>query len=166
MIVTQRLKKFDRVWRYKAQRHTQYYWLSTKHTRGVIDDFIDLCLIWCVRKFGGVDDLDIPELEWDWNHRDLRRAGILGLYDPEDNLIILRIKGHRTFYNLAKTIVHEYTHYLQPRAGNWYDRHYRKYGYRDHPYEREAYYVADLYGNECASWSLYQIDLNNNRTLV
>lgn len=165
MVVTQRLKKFDRTWKYKAQKDVPYYWLTDKNISSeVIHEFIDFCVIWCVRKFGDVSGLDIPQIEWEMDSKELGHAGMLGLYDHEENTITLRIKGHRTFYNLAKTIVHEYIHYLQPRVGNWYDRHYRKYGYHDHPYEKEAYYLADLYGTECARWSIHQIDLNNIRT--
>jgi hypothetical protein len=164
MVVTQRLKKFDRSWRYVAEKDVPYYWINDEIITGeVLDDFISFCVIWSVRKFGEVHGVDIPEIDWDWNHHELRHAGMLGLYDSEDNTITLRIKGHRTFYNLAKTIVHEYIHYLQPRVGNWYDRHHRKYGYDDNPYEIEAYYLADLYGSECARWSMHQTELTNKR---
>lgn len=160
MITTKRLKPFDRDWRYKPIRDVKYYWVRAPDvTYDVIHEFVDFCLIWCVRKFGEASGLDIPEIDLSRNDRSLGGASMIGLYDHIDNVIHVRIQGHRTFYNLAKTVIHEYVHYLQPRSGNWYDRYYERHGYYNHPYEIEAYHLADLYGVECARWVMHQMEL-------
>lgn len=149
MITTQKLKRFDRDWYYLPTKGTHLHYLS-KHRvdDATIDQFCDWVLQWCERKFGTHQRKDVPELEWDWNDRWYQKNNFLGFYDKEDNLITLRIQGHRTVNNLAKTIIHEYIHYLQ-----WSHKRYEeadaKLGYSNNPYEIEAEYLSDLYYAEC-----------------
>lgn len=92
----------------------------------------------------------MPYLEWQWNNRECQKYKYLGLYDWDDNIIWLRIQGHRTVYNLAKTIIHEYIHYLQPQTKGQYDQWDENVGYWNNPYEIEAEGIAGLYNVECA----------------
>ena len=66
-----------------------------------------------------------------------------GEYDDEENEIIIYSKNITSKSDLAKTIVHEYTHYLQdPR---WMTRYYNMgYKYNNHPYEKQAFIMEDL----------------------
>ncbi len=66
-----------------------------------------------------------------------------GEYDPEENEIIIYSKNITSKSDLAKTIVHEYTHYLQDPK--WMTRYYNMgYKYKNHPYEKQAFIMEDL----------------------
>jgi len=151
MIKTARLKKFHRTWSYKPQKDVAMYYLSKNAvSEEEINEFCDWCLHWCYKKFGKVKGKSLPIIEWEWNDRWYQKKKLLALYDKEDNQVDLRIQGHRTIYNLANTIIHEYIHYLQPAHGNWYERYDKKWGYNKNPYEIEAYHIGDAYAAECA----------------
>ena len=151
MIKTARLKKFHRTWKYEPQRNVPMYNLSQRSvTDAELNKFFDYTLQWCEKKFGKVKGKPVPYIEWVWNDRWYQKKKLLALYDKEDNQIDLRIQGHRTIYNLANTVIHEYIHYLQPTHGNWYERYDGMYGYKNNPYEVEAYHLGDTYAVECA----------------
>lgn len=151
MIKTTRLKKFGRTWKLKPKRNVSIYNLS-RHSvsEEQLNEFFDLTLQWCQKKFGKVKGKSVPSIEWVWNDRWYQKKKLLALYDKEDNCIEIRIQGHRTIYNLANTIIHEYIHYLQPTHGNWYERYDKMWGYSKNPYEIEAYHLGDTYSTECA----------------
>jgi len=66
-----------------------------------------------------------------------------GEYVPEENEIIIYSRNITSKSDLAKTIVHEYAHYLQDPK--WMTRYYTLgYTYKTHPYEREAFMVEEL----------------------
>ena len=66
-----------------------------------------------------------------------------GEYVPEDNEIIIYAKNITSKSDLAKTIVHEYAHYLQDPK--WMTRYYTMgYKYNTHPYEKEAFMMEEL----------------------
>ena len=155
MVKTARLKKFHRTWKYKPQKNVPIYWVSKKSvSEDQLNEFFDWCLHWCHKKFGKVKGKPVPTVEWRWNDRWYQERNFLALYDKEDNEILVRIQGHRTIYNLATTIIHEYIHYLQPTHGNWYERYDSMYGYDDNPYEIEAYHLGEIYSVECARTAL------------
>lgn len=150
MIKTKRLKAFDRDWYYKPVKNSSLYWLSKNTiTEKQLDEFFDWCLEWCKETFGELEHKEVPYIEWSWNDRWYQSKHILALYDKEDNIIDIRIQGHRTIYNLANTVIHEYIHYLQPTHGNWYERYDKRWGYNKNPYEIEAYRLGGLYAAEC-----------------
>ena len=152
MIKTARLKKFHRDWTHKRVKGISMYNVSKSTvTEKQLDEFFDWCLHWCQKKFGKVKGKPIPEVEWEWNDRWYQKKKLLALYDKEDNIITIRIQGHRNIYNLANTIIHEYIHYLQPTHANWYERYDAMYGYNKNPYEIEAYHIGDTYCVECAT---------------
>lgn len=158
MIKTKRLKGLVRDWQYHRSRTTPIYYLSRRSaTEEQINEFIDWCLTWCEKNLGKTKNGGTPEVEWQWNDRWYQKHKLLALYDREDKLIDLRIQGHRTIYHLASTIVHEWVHYLQPTAGNWYERWDKQVGYWKNPYEIEAHYIGDLYGADCALWAVNQM---------
>ena len=61
----------------------------------------------------------------------------LGEYDPVDNQINIFTDEIGSLGALTSTIVHEYTHYLQPILTK-YAKMLDEYGYDKHPYEVEA----------------------------
>lgn len=151
MIKTQRLKRVNRGWSYPPQKNIPIYNVSRRTiTDEQLNEFFDYTLQWCQKKFGKIKGRPIPQLEWNWNVREYQKLNMLAEYDKEDNLILLRVQGHRTIYNLARSVIHEYIHYMQPTHGNWYERYHHKVGYWKNPYEIEAYHIADLYAVECA----------------
>ena len=151
MIKTARLKKFNRTWKYKPERNISIYNVSKSSvSEKELDLFFDYALQWCEKKFGKVKGKSVPYIEWVWNDSWYQKKKLLALYDKEENQIDLRIQGHRTIYNLANTIIHEYIHYLQPTHGNWYERYDKMHGYKNNPYEIEAYHLGETYAVECA----------------
>lgn len=65
-----------------------------------------------------------------------------GEYVPEENEIIIYSRNITSKSDLAKTIVHEYAHYLQDPK--WMTRYYGMgYTYNSHPYEREAFKIEN-----------------------
>lgn len=152
MIKTKRLKKFHRDWTHLRVKSIPLYNVSRSTvTEEQLNEFFDWCLHWCHKKFGKVKGKPVPQIEWEWNDSRYQKYKMLGEYDKEDNIISLRIQGHRNIYNLANTIVHEYIHYLQPTHANWYERYDAMYGYKGNPYEIEAYHIGDAYCVECAT---------------
>jgi hypothetical protein len=61
-----------------------------------------------------------------------------GEFISDDNDIVLYWKNIKSEEELIRTLVHEYTHYLQ--SPSWMTRYYNMgYEYTDHPYEVQAY---------------------------
>lgn len=63
-------------------------------------------------------------------------------YIFDDNTIVIYYKHMEDAEHLARTIVHEYQHYLQ--SPSWMTRYYNMgHYYSDHPYELAAYAEED-----------------------
>ena len=60
-----------------------------------------------------------------------------GEYCPTDNQISVFTDEIRTIGQLTSTIIHEYTHYMQPIVSKYY-KLLKEYGYDNHPFEIEA----------------------------
>ena len=159
MIRTRRLRKFARDWKYVPNRDVPIYSVTERVVNEeIINEFLDYCVAWCYKKFGEKPKVDLPFIEWDFNNRSYQRDGTLGEYDTIQNTIYLRITGHRNFYNLARTLIHEYVHYLQTEySDQLYTEYMKIYGYEDNPYEVEAVYISELYMVECTKWVLTQM---------
>lgn len=66
-----------------------------------------------------------------------------GEFVREDNEIVIYYKNITGKEDLARTIVHEYAHYLQ--RGNWMQRYYDMgYEYNTHPYEIQAFLIEEM----------------------
>lgn len=155
MIQTKKLQRHYRDWYYKPDKDVPIYNVSRRTvTEEQLNEFFDWVLHWCHKKFGKVKGKPVPEIEWVWNDSRYQKYNMLGEYDKDDNIISLRIQGHRNIYNLANTIIHEYVHYMQPTHANWYERYDAIHGYKKNPYEIEAYHIGDTYAVECAKEAL------------
>ena len=162
-IITRRLRKHVTTARALPQRRDVPLYYISKRTVSAkeLDRFFELTLQWCETQFGVKGRTPVPYLEWQWNNRECQEYKYLGLYDWQDNTIWVRIQGHRTIYNLAKTIIHEYIHYLQPQTKGQYDQWDEAVGYWDNPYEIEAEGIAGLYNAECVDTVLRWMGKSN-----
>jgi len=75
-----------------------------------------------------------------------------GCYDDDNNRILVYRKKHRSVVDLADTIVHEYTHYLQDMEK--YTELAQEYSYDLHPYEIEAAENAKKYRWDCRRYMI------------
>lgn len=66
-----------------------------------------------------------------------------GSYDPEDHAIFVYYNNTPTVKDLIQTIIHEWTHSLQPLTSKW--KEYNAVCYSKNPFEREAYASEKLY---------------------
>ena len=60
-----------------------------------------------------------------------------GWYDSVEHMIYIKLINIKTVKDLVSTIIHEYTHSLQPCRKHYF-RLLKEYGYKKHPYEIEA----------------------------
>lgn len=124
----------------------------------LLSEYIQNAYVWCISTFGIDDIYTVPYFEWTIDDDIMRKFGMLGEYDFDGNSIVIRVRGHRTWRNLASTVIHEYVHYLQNKA--WYERYWNKLEsadkatvYDKHPYEIEANYIGMTYSPLCSSWA-------------
>lgn len=149
MLKTKRLKKLRLPTHTpKRSKTIPMYHLGGNLTEAQIDTFLSLTLQWCKETLGK-PRRNLPQIEWTWNCTELQSEKVWAEYLTEENIIKVRIQGHKTIYNLANSIIHEYTHYLQPRKGNWYYRWNNSMGYENNPYEVEANHIASIYDVQC-----------------
>lgn len=117
----------------------------------LIEKFIYNSSSWCYNNLGYRTDLEqTPEIDWEINSLEMQKLNVLGYYHPDQNMIELRIRGHRTWVNLANTIIHEWIHYLQSNL--WYNRYSNSYRYDKNPYEIMAHHYAAINCNKCANF--------------
>lgn len=68
-----------------------------------------------------------------------------GMYDPTINTIVIHRNMCETVRSVVRTVIHEYTHFLQDLRG--YSRVLSEVGYRNHPQEIEARGNEKLFSN-------------------
>jgi hypothetical protein len=68
---------------------------------------------------------------------------VIGEYGNDENEIRIWLKPHSDFKEMTKTLLHEYTHYLQ--YSPWYYRYQKMYEYDKNPYEIEANKSEDMW---------------------
>jgi len=71
-----------------------------------------------------------------------------GDYCPTDNEIRIFYNELHVLQEFVDTIIHEYTHHLQPILTK-YDKLLDEFGYDDHPHELEAYTNETIYSDPC-----------------
>jgi len=72
---------------------------------------------------------------------------IKGIYYPNENRIIVYSLNCETIEEIVSTVIHEYTHYLQSYVK--YEELYKRYYYKNHPYEKEARKNEIIYTKKC-----------------
>jgi|LauGreDrversion4_2_1035121.scaffolds.fasta_scaffold08509_2 Zn-dependent peptidase ImmA (M78 family) len=73
-----------------------------------------------------------------------------GNYCLYKNQITIYVNNCETLKNLVSTIIHEYTHYLQPMGK--YKEYEKYYYYSTHPFERQARRNETKYTSTCLSF--------------
>jgi Zn-dependent peptidase ImmA (M78 family) len=71
-----------------------------------------------------------------------------GYYDHRKNKLIVCLNANETIEELVKTVIHEYTHYLQP-IRRYYSKVGKITGYWNNPYEVEARKNEDELFKKC-----------------
>jgi hypothetical protein len=71
-----------------------------------------------------------------------------GSYCPYQNKITIHYNNCNKLKDIIQTVIHEYTHYLQPVKSS-YNKLLQKYGYDDHPMEIEARDMEKNYYQDC-----------------
>lgn len=143
------------------------YNIFIKKDDTLVELFLNNCISWCCRHLGYRTDLEsTPSVYWSYDTLntetvDFGKANetnytFLGYYVSVVNEIHLKINGHRTWVQLANTLIHEWIHYLQ--SSMWANRYDKHYTYDTNPYELEAYHYAAIFCNKCAEYSLHKIN--------
>lgn len=70
-----------------------------------------------------------------------------GLYSYKDNRIIIYDLNCVSLEDVVSTVIHEYTHYLQPVKKYW--DFFKIHDYSTHPHEIEALINEEKYTTEC-----------------
>ena len=69
----------------------------------------------------------------------------MGEYDPSEHTIFIYYKNIDNVKELLQTIIHEWTHSLQPLTSKW--KEYNETAYSRNPFERAAYSSEKLYSD-------------------
>jgi hypothetical protein len=104
--------------------------LSKSQLRKVLKNSITFC-----EQHLGINYRKSDPLQVVWSNKKTKQT--YGWYDPVDNSIQISADCE-TVSDLTKTLIHEWTHHLQPILSK-YEKLYKKYGYANHPMEIEAY---------------------------
>ena len=103
---------------------------------------------WCAKNIGVNYRYPIPRITLLGGITHYMPKDIYGEYDSEENLIEINLPRNTYVRCLIKTIIHEYTHYLQPIRTK-YQKLTKKYGYYDNPLEVEARYNENNRYRDC-----------------
>lgn len=116
---------------------------------------------WCIRKWGKSKfQPTFPRLIC---HNKVNKEVLAGWFNEKSNTINICLPYTRSFSELIKTVIHEYTHYTQ-NVGKNYDKYTRIYSgrpYEDHPHEKIAYEREREYFEECKKYVLKEIKIKN-----
>jgi hypothetical protein len=94
---------------------------------------------WCKNNMGENNKKKFAILVTYWKGWDTD----MGQYDPEDHAIFIYYNNTNKVKDLLQTIIHEWTHSLQPLTSKW--KEYNAVAYSKNPYEKEAYASEKLY---------------------
>lgn len=134
-------------------KYTLYTRIKGKRKK-IVSEIIEEAFNWCINKWGAsTSSSDELWLSISWQKNDT-----LGLYDIDENEIIVYVKPHLNIRDLIDTVIHEFTHYRQPMYK--YSDILKKTGYNNHPLEVEAREKAKTYRKEC--WQ----EIKNNLKLT
>jgi len=112
-----------------------------------IERIVDIAIIWCVDHFGVRKWA--PNVTVDVVKESIEQGAgwyIAYRHDPE---ITINTNGNPQIMDLIDTVIHEYTHYLQPNFQEIYDDLSTEYEYHNHPLELEAKDMAKKNRRKC-----------------
>jgi hypothetical protein len=118
--------------------------MSFSDTTGLALRVID----WCEKNIGVNKKRDRPRLTLLGGIIDDMPNTTYGEYDVENNLISINFERNVYVRCLIKTIIHEYTHYLQPIKSKYW-KLVKKHGYHDNPLEVEARFNENTKYKDC-----------------
>ena len=124
----------------KLRAHTPLSELDNKTIRQIVK----LTAAWCYENMGVNNDRGIP-----FKLSIIKQvSGIpcYGMFEEKENKIYIFHNNCPNIGTLIKTILHEYTHYMQPIRGS-YKKLLKEYGYQSHPMEIEARNMEGYYLN-------------------
>lgn len=94
---------------------------------------------WCRKNMGENNKKQLQIVVTYWKAIDK----IWGEYDPDDHAIFIYYNNIGNVKGLLQTLIHEWTHSLQPLTSKW--KEYNSVVYSKNPYEKEAYTSEALY---------------------
>ena len=94
---------------------------------------------WCRNHMGENNKKQLKILVTYWKGWDTD----MGQYDPQEHGIFIYYKNIDNVKELLQTIIHEWTHSLQPLTSKW--KEYNETAYSRNPFERAAYSSEKLY---------------------
>ena len=118
--------------------------MSFSDTTGLALGVID----WCEKNIGVNKKRHRPRLTLLGGIIDDMPNTTYGEYDVDNNLISINFERNVYVRSLIKTIIHEYTHYLQPVKTKYWKLE-KKYGYHDNPLEVEARFNENTKYKDC-----------------
>ena len=96
-----------------------------------------IILDWCFAHLGENKRIK-KELVLELDYVEPKTSGFAEYEIEEDRIIRIFMQSVNTFYDLIASIIHEYTHDLQP-VTSYYDKLFEKYKYYSrHPFEKQA----------------------------
>ena len=113
-------------------------------TRRSVNRIVD----WCVKNYGRSKyNREFPEIQFRSSKSSNEDPNVMAYYDDDEAVIFINKGEHTTLYQLANSIIHEYTHYKQNM------RHYNILSmylpYKKNPMEVEANRIARRDSRKC-----------------
>jgi hypothetical protein len=131
---------WDLIWDFFVGDHTTLHTPLNKMNDDDVRKIVTLGKEWCIEKFGVNNRRSLKV------YMKPQTSGELcyGVYNADHNTITLHDNNCEDVKCLIKTLIHEYTHHLQP-VKNSYKKLLNEYGYRNHPMEIEARKMEGYY---------------------
>lgn len=114
--------------------------LSKYRIEKIVETISDFCKINLGKKKKG----EFPQIKLSFR----KESEYMGLYNPVENKIIIFVYQISTVSELSKTIIHEWCHSKQDILKK-YQTLYRRFGYDDHPMEKEAIESEKIWNRKC-----------------
>jgi hypothetical protein len=111
---------------------------NKRHANKILD--------WCLNNYGlSKYNKIFPEIEY--KKHDYYTEGCVAYYDEIDGIIFISRSDNDSLYELANSIIHEYTHYKQNM--NKYQILSKTLSDAENPMEIEAYEIAERDSKKC-----------------
>lgn len=114
--------------------------LSKYRIEKIVESISDFCKV----NLGKKKNCEFPQIKLSFK----KASEFMGLYNPLENKIIIYVYQISTVSELSKTIIHEWCHSKQDIL-NKYQTLYRRFGYENHPMEKEAIECEKAWNRKC-----------------